>query len=435
MADSINDFSRRLNKAIPGGAHTYSRGDDQFPANAPQILERGEGCYVYDTDGMKYLDYGMALRAVTLGYSNIEVNMAAFDAINKGNNLTRASVVELKAAELLIDLIPNAEMVKFAKNGSTVTSAAVKLARAYTGKKFIIRCLDHPFFSYDDWFIGDTVIKRGIPDEIASLTLNFKYNDISTLKSLFETYKGQIACVIMEPATSAEPLIGFLNQVKGLCHANGALFILDEMITGFRYHLQGCQKLFGIDADLITFGKGMANGFSVSALTGKREIMELGSINKEGAERVFLISTTHGAEMCGLAAFIKTVEIYKRENVVDYLWKYGKRLMDGMNGIAGDMDISDYFYVEGFPCSPNYITRDKNKNISLGLRTLFSQEMIKNNVLMPWIALSMAHGDKELEMTLQATRNALQIYKMALQEGYEKYLTGKAIKPVFRSHN
>jgi glutamate-1-semialdehyde 2,1-aminomutase len=435
MADSANEFSKRLNRSIPGGAHTYSRGDDQFPENAPAILERGEGCYVYDPAGNKYLDYGMALRAVTLGYSDKEVNKAAFEAIEKGNNLTRASLVELNAAELLTDLIPNAEMVKFAKNGSTVTSAAVKLARAYTGKKYIVRCLDHPFFSYDDWFIGDTVIKRGIPDEISTLTLNFKYNDSASLEKLFNAYKGQVACVIMEPAASAEPATGFLNRVKELCHSNGALFILDEMITGFRFHLQGCQKLFGIDADLITFGKGMANGFSVSALTGKREIMELGSINTEGAERVFLISTTHGAEMCGLAAFIKTVEIYKRENVVDHLWEYGKKLMDGMNSIARDLEISDCFSVEGFPCSPNYITKDKNNNISLGLRTLFSQEMIRNNVLMPWIALSMAHGDKELELTLSATRKALKVYTMALKDGYEKYLTGKAIKPVFRSHN
>lgn len=435
MADLKEDFSKRLNNLIPGGAHTYSRGDDQFPDNAPSILERGAGCYVYDPYGTKYLDYGMGLRAVTIGYANSEVNKAAIDAIEKGNNLTRASMTELNAAELMVDLIPNAEMVKFAKNGSTVTSAAVKLSRAYSGKKYVVRCFDHPFFSYDDWFIGDTVIKRGIPDDISALTLNFKYNDLDSLNMLFETYSNQIACVIMEPATSVEPKSGFLHQVREICHKNGAVFILDEMITGFRYHLQGCQKLFDVDADLVTFGKGMANGFSVSALTGKKEIMELGSINTKGTERVFLISTTHGAEMSGLAAFIKTAEIYSRENVVDHLWDYGQRLMDGMNGISKELGISKYFTVEGFPCSPNYITRDLNYNISMGMRTLFSQEMIRSGILMPWIAISLAHGEQELKTTMDATRKALSVYKMALNEGCDKYLVGETIKPVFRSHN
>lgn len=435
MADFMRNFSDRLNLAIPGGAHTYSRGDDQFPENAPSILDRGEGCYVYDPAGKKFLDYGMALRAVTIGYANKEVNQAAFEAIEKGNNLTRASLIELIAAELFISLIPNAEMVKFAKNGSTVTSAATKIARAYTGKKSIARCLDHPFFSYDDWFIGDTAIKKGIPGEISSLTLNFKYNDQSSLTELFDNHKGQIACVIMEPATAVEPIQGFLQLVKETCHKNGALFILDEMITGFRYHLQGGQKLFNIDADLITFGKGMANGFSVAALAGKKEIMNLGSINTEGAERVFLISTTHGAEMCGLASFIKTVELYKRDNVVDHLWEYGRKLMTGMNNIANELGISEFFYVEGFPCSPNYITKGGDKKVSLGMRTLFSQEMIKNSVLMPWIALSFSHGERELEITLDATRNALKVYANALNSDYKNFLQGKVIKPVFRTHN
>ena len=167
------NYSKRLHSVIPGGAHTYSRGDDQFPSNAPGILERGKGAYVWDADGKKYLDFGMALRAITLGYANDEVNHAAFEEIEKGNNLTRASLTELKAAELLRDLIPGMEMVKFAKNGSNVTSAAVKLARAYTGRKYIAVCTEQPFLSFDDWFIGSTTVQRGIPSEHYSLTIKF----------------------------------------------------------------------------------------------------------------------------------------------------------------------------------------------------------------------------------------------------------------------
>ena len=276
----MENYSQRLNAVIPGGAHTYSRGDDQYPANAPQILERGEGAYVYTPEGEKFLDYGMALRAVTLGYGETSVAGAAIKQIYFGNNLTRPSLVELEAAELMCDLIPSVEMVKFAKNGSTVTTAALKIARAYTGRKYIVRCLDHPFFSYDDWFIGDTPLKRGIPEEHTVLTLHFKYNDIDSLKQLFDQYPGQIAGVIMEAATGAHPEEGFLNKVKEICHKDGALFIIDEMITGFRWHLQGAQTYYGVEPDLCTFGKGMANGFSVAAVGGKREFMNVGGIKE-----------------------------------------------------------------------------------------------------------------------------------------------------------
>jgi len=429
------NYSERLNKLIPGGAHTYSRGDDQFPSNAPQILEKGKGAYVWDAEGNKYLDYGMALRANILGYANDEVDKAAFVAAQKGNNLTRASLIELEAAELITELIPGADMIKFGKNGSTVTSAAIKLARAYTRKKYIARCADHPFFSYDDWFIGDTPMNKGIPEEVSNLTMSFKYNDLDSLEELFRKYPDQIAGIILQPAESVVPKEQYLQKAKDLCHTNGALFILDEMITGFRWHLNGAQKYFNVVADLCTFGKGMANGYSVSALTGRKEIMNLGGIKEAGAERVFLVSTTHGAEMNGLAAFIKTVEILKRDNVIDHIWDYGKKLIDGMNTIAVELGVESNFKVIGYPCSPNYLTFDEEGKQSLGLRTLFSQEMIKNNVLIPWIALSYCHGENELEMTLSATRESLKVVKKALNDELDKYLVGEAIKPVFRSHN
>lgn len=429
------NYSERLNYVIPGGAHTYSRGDDQYPANAPQLFLRGEGAYMYTPDGEKFLDYGMALRAVTLGYAQKEVADAALVEIMNGNNLTRPSLTELNAAELLVDLIPSVDMVKFAKNGSNVTTAAVKIARAYTGRKYILRCVEHPFFSFDDWFIGDTPIKKGIPDEFSRLTLNFHYNDINSVTELFDRLPGQVAGVILEPAASVHPVNGFLEKIKELCHKNGSLFILDEMITGFRWHIQGAQAYYDVEPDLCTFGKGMANGFSVCALGGKREFMNIGGIKEAGKERVFLTSTTHGAEMCGLGAFIRTVSYYKENKVIDHLWEYGKKLIYGMNEIASEFGISQYFEATGIECSPNYITKDKSKTVSLEFRTLFSQELIKNGVLMPWIALSYSHKDRELSLTLEAVRKALTIYTRALQEGVDKYLKGPAIKPVFRTHN
>lgn len=431
----MKTYSQRLNAVIPGGAHTYSRGDDQYPANAPQILERGDGAYVYTPEGEKFLDYGMSLRAVTLGYGEPTVAAAAIKQIYFGNNLTRPSLVELEAAELMCELFPSVDMVKFAKNGSTVTTAALKVARGYTGRKYIARCFDHPFFSFDDWFIGDTPLKRGIPEEHYELTLNFRYNDIASLEALFEEHPDQIAGVILEPATSEHPKDNFLHKVQSLCKKNGSVFILDEMISGFRWDLRGAQQYYDIVPDLCTFGKGMANGFSVAALGGKREIMEIGGIKDLGKERLFLISTTHGAEMCGLGAFIETIKFYKEHNVTEHLWSYGEKLIKGMNDIAKELGIEKSFEAYGIPCSPNYATKDANGEVSMGLRTLFSQEMIKQGVLMPWIAISYAHGENELDITLRAVRKALEVYKLALSEGYEKYLVGDPIKPVFRKFN
>lgn len=452
----MKDFSQLLHRVIPGGAHTYSRGDDQFPSNAPAILERGVGCYVWDPFGKKYLDYGMALRAVTIGYADKRVNQAALNEIMKGVNLTRPSLTELEAAELIVDLIPWAEMVKFAKNGSNVTTAAIKIARAYTGNKFVCIPRQHPFFSFDDWFIGTTPLKRGIPEEHHALTLVFDYGDIESLKQLFDEHPGDIAAVMMEPATTILPCspkcnhsVGlnetcvncphkeenFLQKVQTLCRKENALFILDEMITGFRFHLQGAQTFFGVDPDMSTFGKAMANGFPVSAVVGKREVMEVGGIKMEGMERTFLLSTTHGAEMASLGAFIETVRLYKELQVVEHLWDYGRKLFSGIEEIARSLGLGDFFEMDGSDIIMNFVAKDSDGNISLPFRTLFSQEMVRRGVLMPWIAVSLAHSEIELEATLSAVEGALNVYKNALDDGVERFLEGESIKPVFRKFN
>ena len=429
------NYQERLLRAIPGGAHTYSRGYDQFPTNAPEILERGKGVYIFDPTGKKYLDFGMALRAVNLGYAEDAVDEAAIKQIRNGTNLTRPSMIELEAAELLVDMIDSVDMVKFTKNGSTAVSAAVKLSRAYTGRNMVARCAEHPFLSYDDWFIGSTQLTRGIPQETIEQTKMFHYNDIISLESLISEYPGQFSCVILEPATTEDPAEGYLQQVQALCRANGIVFVLDEMITGFRWHLKGAQHMYGVTPDLSTFGKAMANGFAVACVAGKREIMELGSIEFDGRERVFLLSTTHGAEMCALGAFVATVNFMKQHNVVEHLWDYGNKLVALMQRKAKANGISQNFKVGGFACSPYYQTLDSTGANSLPLRTLFVQEMINNGVLMAWISLSYRHGEAELAIIESALNATFTIYRKALDEGVEKYLVGPAIKPVFRKFN
>lgn len=451
------NYQDRLLKAIPGGAHTYSRGYDQYPSNAPQILTHGKGAYIYGADGNKYLDYGMALRSVNIGYAEDEINDAAIEQIKNGNNLTRPSMIELEAAELLVSLIDSVDMVKFTKNGSTAVSAAVKLARAYTGREMVARCAEQPFFSFDDWFIGSTPITRGIPKETIEKTKIFSYNDITSLERLLDQHPGQFACVILEAAAIECPSVGsessgccgkpvctrpysssnenYLQQVQRLCKRHGIVFILDEMITGFRWHMKGAQHTYGVSPDLCTFGKAMANGFSVACVAGKREIMELGSIEFEGRERVFLLSTTHGAEMCGLGAFVATMKFMQKHKVVEHMWDYGHKLNAMMNRQADAHGIGDSFKAGGIACSPYYLTLDKSGKSSPELRTLFSQEMLRNGVLMPWIALSYRHSPEELIMTERAIEQAFKTYRLALDEGVEKYLCSPVLRPVFRKYN
>lgn len=301
-------YREKIHDLIPGGAHTYSKGDDQFPEIAPAAIERGKGAWVWDIDGNKFLDCSMGLTSVTLGHAFEPVLQRVREELEKGVNFQRPSVIEKEMAEKFLSLVPQHQMIKFAKNGSIVTTAAVKLARAYTGRKLVAFPGDHPFYSYDDWFIGKTACDKGVPAEIAELSITFKSYDIDSLKQLFATYAGQIACVITEPEKNFDgDTSQFLKEAIELAHEHGALFIIDEMITGFKTALPGSITKFNLDVDMATWGKSTANGFSFCALTGKREVMELGSISRKGEEKVFLISTTHGGETHAIGAGLATI--------------------------------------------------------------------------------------------------------------------------------
>jgi glutamate-1-semialdehyde 2,1-aminomutase len=419
---------------IPGGAHTYAKGDDQYPEISPGFIVRGEGCHVWDVDGNEFIEYGMGLRSVTLGHAYPSVVEAAYKQMLLGNNFTRPATIELECAEELLGLLPNADMVKFAKDGSDATTGAVRLARAYTGRDMVARCADQPFFSVDDWFIGNTPMSAGIPKITQGLTVQFDYNSIESLEALFARYPGKIACVILEAETNAEPKVDFFEHLQTLCRRQGAVFILDEMITGFRWDLGGAQRYHKIDPDLSTFGKAMANGFSLSALVGKREIMDLGGLHHE-KERVFLLSTTHGAENHSLAAAIETMEIYKREKVIEHLYRQGERLRDGIGRIAQSLDLQDHFQVLGKPPNLVYATRDEEKRQSQSFRTLFLQETIQQGLLMPSLVVSFSHTDADIDRTIEGVGEALRVYRKALEDGVRKFLVGRPVKPVFRKFN
>lgn len=431
---NTKELQRKSHALIPGGAHTYAKGDDQYPEQAPGFICRGEGCHVWDIDGNEFIEYGMGLRAVTLGHAYRPVMEAAWRQMQCGNNFTRPAPIEVACAEQFLSLVQGAEMVKFAKNGSDVTTAAIKLARAYTGRTLVAICADHPFFSVDDWFIGSTPMAAGIPQVTRQATVKFRYNDLASVEALFTAYPDQIACLIMEAETIEPPANHFLHEVKRLCHQHGALFVLDEIITGFRWHQSGAQYCYDLQPDLSTFAKGMGNGFSVAALAGKREIMELGGLY-HNKERVFLLSTTYGAETFTLAAAMATMQVYQNEPVVEHLHAQGRKLREGINQAISANGLDAYVQVLGRPCNLIYATRDQEGQRSQPFRTLFLQETIKRGLLMPSLVVSYSHTNADIQRTIDAISGALVVYRQALDEGIDKYLVGRPVAPVFRTYN
>ena len=432
--DKSKALKQKSHDLIPGGAHTYAKGDDQYPEVAPGFLEKGKGCHVWDLDGNEFIEYGMGLRSVTLGHAYEPVVEAAYQQMKLGINFNRPSSIEVECAEMLVDLIDGADMAKFAKNGSDATTAAVKLARAYTGRDMVVICEDHPFYSVDDWFIGTTDMSAGIPQAIRDLTLKFHYNDVESLKALFDQYPNQIACVFMEVERLDEPKDNFLQKVRDVCHKNGALLIFDEIITGFRWNLGGAQKVHNIVPDLSTFGKAMGNGFSISALVGKKEIMELGGLQHD-KEKVFLLSTTFGAETHSLAAAIATMKVYKNEPVIEHLYRQGEQLIKGIEQSVQEHKLEGYFGTIGKACNLLFFTRDNDHQPSQPMRTLFLQEIIKRGIVAPSLVVSYSHTDQDVDRTLDAFNEGLYVYRKALDEGVEKYLVGKPVKPAVRKFN
>jgi glutamate-1-semialdehyde 2,1-aminomutase len=386
-----------------------------------------------DVDDNEFYEYGMGLRAVALGHGFPAVTHAASRQMAGGANFTRPALIELECAEMLRDMV-GGDMVKFAKNGSDVVTAAVRLARACTNRTHVAVCADHPFFSVDDWFIGTTPVNAGIPEAISSLTVKFRYNDVASLESLFDAHPGQIAAVVLEAETTVQPAAGFLESLTSLCRARGALVILDEMITGFRWHNGGAKAYHRIEPDLAAYGKALGNGFAVSALTGRREIMSRGGLRHEDP-RVFLLSTTHGAEYHALAAARAVMETYRQQPVVDTLWRQGQRLADGVRRTVTELGLDGYFDLLGRPCNLVYVARDRDRNPSQPFRTLFLRETLRRGLIMPSMVVSFAHTDAIVDTTIDRVGEALRVYKRALEDGVERFLPGRPVKPVMRRFN
>jgi len=411
---------KRAENLIPAFSQTLAKGPTQWVKDiAPHYLVKGKGSKVWDADGNEYIDYNMGIGPIILGYCNERVDNAIKLQLENGITFSMMHPLEVILAEKINSVIPNAESVRFSKTGAEVTTAAVRLARAYTKRDKVLCCGYH---GWHDWYISVTDRNAGIPGTSRDLTYTFNYNDLDSLKDALDD---DVACVILEPMIFEMPKPGFLEGVQELCKANGTLLIFDEMWTGFRLALGGAQQYFGITPDLAVYSKAVANGMPISVLTGKEEYMKL--LDKD----VFFFST-FGGEALSLAAALETISIIEQENVTDSIYNKGKLLKDGFNKIAEALDMP-YIKCTGYDAR-TIITFNGEYGNSLEMKSLVQQEMIKLGILWGGFHnMCFAHSSEDIQYTLRAYDTVLPILKKAVDEkNISKYLRGKPVEPVFR---
>jgi len=406
----------RATGLIPAFAHTIAKGPTQYVDGvAPKYLQRAKGSHVWDVDGNEYLDYNMAIGPISLGYGYPAVDDAIRRQLEDGIAFSLIHPLEVEVAELVREVIPNAESVRYAKAGAEVTSAAVRLARAYTGRNKVLCCGYH---GWHDWYIGITARNAGVPQAVKDLVFTFNYNDMDSVVAALDQ---DVACVILEPMTFDFPKDDFLHKLKAACEANGTLLVFDEMWTGFRWALGGAQEYFGVTADLVCYSKAIANGMPIAVLAGRADVMSLID------EHVFFF-TTFGGEALSLAATQAT-----DKNVPADLAAKGQRLMDGYNDIATELGIRDVTYCKGHPARAMTVFDDKGGQ-SLLMKSLVQQELIKRGIL--WSGfhnMCYSHTKADLDYTLEAFGEVLAELKGALEAGdLESRLRGRPVQPVFR---
>jgi len=415
----------RIKKVMPAASSTYSKSYRYYcEGAAPAFLASGKGSHVLDVDGHEYIDYVMALGPVIVGYNDERINRAMIDQLEKGISFSLSTELEVRLAEKLVEIIPCAEMVKFMKSGSEATSAAVRLARAHTGRDMVFCCGYH---GWQDWYIGTTQNHLGVPQCVRELTKTFVYNDLDGLDILFRQNQGKVAAVIMEPVSFELPRAGYLQSVKELAHRHGALLIFDEVITGFRMGLSGAQGYFGVIPDLAAFGKAMGNGAAISAVAGPADVMKQ-------IERGAFISTTFGGECLAIAAALKTIEILEQEKPLDYFTRLGARFLEGISRLIGQEKLEHVVQTAGIPSHFALRFEGDARLDTYDLFSVFQQEVLQNGILMIGSHnFCLAHNDADIDLSLEAYAQALPMVRKALEKGsLEGILRGGKFRPVFR---
>jgi glutamate-1-semialdehyde 2,1-aminomutase len=417
-------YLARALKTIPLGSQTFSKSKTHFPFGvSPYFIEKGLGSHVWDLDGNEYVDFVNGLLAISLGYQDPDVDEAVRKQLQQGVTFSLPHRLEAELAELIVDMVPCAEMVRYGKNGSDATSGAIRLARAYTGREHVAVCGYH---GWQDWYIGSTARDLGVPSSTKLLTHKFNYNDIESLNQLFTQHPHQFAAVIMEPMNTTYPQSGFLESVKELTHKNGAVLIFDEMITGFRFANGGAQEYFGVIPDLATFGKGMANGYPLACVVGSKEIMQLN-------EEIFF-SFTFGGETLSLAAAIAVLKKLQSAAVIKNIITKGERVLNGVNALIKKYNLEDIVSTCGHPSWTFLLFKDIAPYTQWDIKTLWMQEVLVRGILsFSTHNMSFAHTDEDIKKLLAVYDEVFPIIKDAvMNKKLKDYLRCEPLKPLFK---
>mgnify|MGYP000539445507 CR=1 FL=1 len=412
----------RALKSIPLASQTFSKSLTQYPKGvSPFFIKKGKGSKVWDVDGNEYIDFINSLAAVTLGYCDKDVDGAVQEQMKSGVTFSLPHILEMEVAEKLIDIIPCAEKVRFAKNGTDATSASIRIARAYTGKEHIAICGYH---GWQDWYIGSTTRNLGVPKAVKELTHKFEYNSIESLEKIFQ--EQELACVIMEPMNIEYPQNNFLEKVKELVHKNNALLIFDETVTGFRYSLGGAQELFNVTPDLATFGKGIANGYPLSAVVGSNKVMQK-------VEDIFF-SGTFGGETLSLAAASVIVDVYKAQQVIKHFNQMGNYLLENLNTLIESEGLSGIFWTSGHPAWSFLHIKVQSQYSVLEIKTFFLQEMFKRGILtLGTHNLSFSHSKEDIDKLLAVYQVVLPMIKEhILKKDLLENIHSVILQPLFK---
>ncbi len=427
MSIRYNKSEKQLERAritIPLGAQTFSKSITQYPLGvSPYFADRGKGSRLWDVDGNEYIDFINALCSVTLGYCDPDIDAAVRAQLEKGTIFSLSHALESDVAEMICRLVPSAEMVRYGKNGSDATAGAVRAARAFTGREHVIACGYH---GWQDWYIGATARNKGVPEATRLLTHIVPYNDISALELELSAHAGEVAAIILEPMNVQYPKDGYLAAVREAATKHGAVLIFDETITGFRFAIGGAQELFGITPDLTTLGKGIANGYPLSVVCGRRDIMA-------EMEEVFF-SFTMGGETLSLAAALATMQKLVREPVIATLKERGERLSRGLSQRLDRHGVGDFIGHSGHPTWSFLNFSDAAGATSWEIKTLWLQEIFERGILsLGTHNLSYSHTNEDIDRLLAVYDEVLPFIAKAVREGaVRQYLRCEPLIPLFR---
>ena len=401
---------------------TYSKSQNYFTREV--ILDSGKGSKVYDMGGNEYTDFTCALGPNLIGMADDRINAAIIKQLEKGISFSTPTMIEQGLCEKLIDIIPGCESVKLMKNGKDVTTAAVKLARAYTGRDIILKAGYH---GGDDWSVSTEIGAKGIPQAVKDLTLKFEYNDFENVRTLIRE-TGDVACVILEPVMNDGPKQGYLEFIQDLCYKNGTVLIFDEVVSGFRYSLGGAAEYYGITPDLMCIGKAMANGSPISAVCGKKDIMSLIDTGEA------FISTTFGGECLSIAAALATIEILEQPGTYEHIWGMGKKMLDGLQQAINFYGLSDCVSTVGLPPHCGLTFRDIGKLDYLDLLNIYEGKMLNSGIIVSDTGfISLSHSNEDIEHFINSANRAMDDIKKAIaQDSTTGILTGRKINPVFK---